>query len=102
MNFAERLRQLMMEKNFNQKQLSELTHITEASMSKYLKGTRTPRADVILALATALNVSTDELLGNDIQTQTTAFLSAKRVLARGKDEMSSEEKMMLIKLLTND
>ena len=66
MNFIERVRSLMKEKNMSQKELAEKAGITEASMSKYLSGERTPRVDVIVNLANALETTTDYLLGKDV------------------------------------
>ena len=44
--------------------LAEMAHTTEATISRYLSDARRmPRADLIISIAEALNVSTDYLLG---------------------------------------
>lgn len=46
----------------NQRELSVLASIPENTLSRYLKGTRTPKADVIGNLAAALRCSVAELI----------------------------------------
>ncbi len=99
MELNERIKMFMNERKYTQKELAEKTGITEASMSKYLSGDRTPRIDVIVNLANALDITTDELLGNDINEKKMTFFQAKTVLARGKESMSEEDKKELIKFL---
>lgn len=99
MELNERLKMLMKEKGLNQKELAKISGITEASMSKYLSGERTPRIDVIVNLANALQVTTDELIGNDIENDQMNLIRLKTVLARGMETMTQEEKKELIKFL---
>lgn len=99
MNFIERIKMLMIEKHLNQKELAKLSGITEASMSKYLNGERTPRIDVIVNLANALNVTTDELIGNDIEDGKMDIIRLKTVLARDMDKLSENDKKELIKFI---
>lgn len=99
MEFNERIKMLMENKHLTQKELASLAGITEASMSKYLSGSRTPRIDVVVNLANALGVSTDELIGNEIEKDGMDLLRLKTVLARGVEKMSEEDKKELIKFL---
>lgn len=94
-----RIKKYMNERHFTQKELAKRAGITEASMSKYLNGERTPRIDVIVNLANALQISTDELLGNDIDVESMTFFKIKTVLARGMESMSEEDKKKLLKFL---
>ena len=66
MEMNERIRMLLEEQHLSQKDLAQKAGITEASMSKYLSGERTPRIDVVVNLANALGVTADELIGNEI------------------------------------
>lgn len=101
MNFIERVRSLMKEKNMSQKELAEKAGITEASMSKYLSGERTPRVDVIVNLANALETTTDYLLGNDVN-DCRSFIETKALLARSKKDLTADQKNSLIKFLLED
>lgn len=90
---------LMEERHLTQKELANLSGITEASMSKYLSGERTPRVDVIVNLANALHVTTDELIGHDIEDDKMDLIRLKTVLARGMESISDKDKKELIKFL---
>jgi len=99
MEIKERIKMLMTEKHLTQKELATSAGITEASMSKYLSGERTPRIDVVVNLANALGVSTDELIGNEVENEKMDFVRMKTILARGLDNLSKEDKNELIKFL---
>ena len=55
MTWQKKVKQLMQNQSINQKQLSQRSGITEASVSRYLKGERTARIDIIVNFAKALN-----------------------------------------------
>ncbi len=99
MELCERIKMLMNEQKLTQKELAKRAGITEASMSKYLSGERTPRIDIIVNLANALGVTTDELIGQEIENESMSFVRMKTVLARGLEYLSREEKNELIKFL---
>ena len=101
MLLKEKAVQLMREQKLNQKQLAEKTSITEASISKYLSGERTPRIDVAVKLAKALNTSVNFLFDNGT-TPDNPYMSAMGALARCKDKLSDEEKKKLMKFLLED
>ena len=62
--FAERVVLLMDKQGLSQAKLAKRANITEAAMSNYVSGTRTPNSDVLVRIANALKTSTDYLLGN--------------------------------------
>ena len=96
MKFEERLRSIMEKQGLTQKELAIKSNITEASMSKYLNGERTPRIDVIINLSRALEITTDELLYDVDNNDAITFIQAKTILARGMGNMTDEEKAKLI------
>lgn len=62
--FAERLKQAMRKSDFKTaRQLAKASHITDASVSRYISGDRMPNSADLPALARVLNVSCDYLLG---------------------------------------
>ena len=61
--FPERLKELRLEKNFSQDKLSEETGISQAIISLYEKGQRSPTIDIIIILCHYFNVSSDYLIG---------------------------------------
>lgn len=64
--FAKRFNDILYEKRVTAADISRQTGISEASMSKYRKGTHVPQGQNLQAIATALNVSVDYLLGTEI------------------------------------
>ena len=99
MKFEERLKSIMQKQGLTQKELAIRSGITEASMSKYLSGERTPRIDVIINLSRALEVTTDELLCETDNNIRNDFFEAKTVLARGLENISDEDKAKLIAII---
>lgn len=61
--FPERLSFCMKQSNVNGAELSALSGVTTAAISRYLNGLRTPTVRSIILLAKALGVSVDYLLG---------------------------------------
>ena len=61
--FAERIITLMEKRGLNQAQLAKRAEVTDAAMSNYVKGYRTPNSEVLLRIANILETSTDYLLG---------------------------------------
>lgn len=63
--FARRLRCRMRHLQMKQKQLCELTGISQPTISKYMKGLQIPRIDDLHKIAKALECTTDELIHFD-------------------------------------
>ena len=63
-NFSNVLYNLLQQKGITQRMLAEMANTTEATISRYLTNARRmPRADLVISIANALDVSTDYLLG---------------------------------------
>lgn len=56
---------LLNKNNMTQKELANRVGITEASMSRYIRGNRTPKGTVISNIANVLHTTTDYLLGSE-------------------------------------
>lgn len=61
-NFSDRVSDKMERLKINQRELSGLTHIPESTLSRYLNGERTPKADAVANIAKALECSVVELI----------------------------------------
>lgn len=96
--WKERVKQLMEDKQINQKELSRLSGITEASVSRYLKGDRTPRIDIITNFARVFGVDVDYLIGDEFPNMK-AFDTISNAIARSGNDLTDEEKEKLIALL---
>jgi len=98
MTWEKKVKDLMKRRNINQKQLSELSGISESSISRYLHSGQRPRMDVVVNIAKALSVETEYLL-EDTETTDTAYNTISTAIARKGSELTAEEKNQLIALL---
>lgn len=99
MKFTDIIVELMKQEGLSQKELAEKINVTEASMSRYIKGERTPRIDVLVKLANVFNVSIEYLQGLK---EVDDFNEIKRIVARNSKKMTDEQKMELAKMLLKD
>ena len=65
MTFKERLKSAIDHKGMTQKSLAQVVGITEASMSRYMNGSREPSLKAVVKMSDVLDVSTDWLLKGD-------------------------------------
>lgn len=96
--FNTRLREIMLEMGITQRALAVRLNISEATLSKYLNEDRQPRIELLANMATALNTTTDYLLGRD-NNREFDYRGVKRLLARNAANLTKEEKMELIDVL---
>lgn len=83
-DFGNRLKQLLDERGVSQKWLADAANTKEATISRYINGVnKSSRIDILANIATALNVTTDYLLGLS-ETQT-----------RDRPEYSTEERVLI-------
>ena len=64
MLFAERLKQLRLEKQLTQEQLGKILNVRKTTISMYENGKSTPNDEIKLKLCELFNVSMDYLIGN--------------------------------------
>ena len=98
MNWREKVIQLMQQRGINQKQLAQLSGITESSVSRYLHSEKRPRMDIVVNFAKALQVETDYLLDEDDRIES-AYTAIATAIARKGGELTAEEKNRLIALI---
>lgn len=63
MEFIEILKDLMIENNLNQTKFAEKVGVKQSQVSEWLKGKSKPGYDTIKAIALALDISADRILG---------------------------------------
>lgn len=66
MSIGKNIKQLRSEKNLTQKQLSELSRISEVMISQYERGIRIPKNQNLRKLAAILDPTGERLLGEDL------------------------------------
>ena len=98
MTWKDKVTKLMQERGITQKQLSQLSGITESSISRYLHRDQRPRMDIVVNIAKALHVETEFLLDEDEKCES-AYNSIATAIARKGNELTPEEKNQLISLL---
>lgn len=80
MNIGERIKLLLSESNIEQKDLAESLNLTQASMSRWVKGTRIPKTEALCAIADYFDVSVDWLLGRSEYRNYHGFISGDDAL----------------------
>ena len=61
--FAERLKDLRLEKELSQRELAKLVNLSHTAILRWENQTRVPNAEAVVALAKFFGVTTDYLLG---------------------------------------
>ncbi len=98
MEWSEKVKRMMADRNMNQKELSEKSGITRASICRYLQGKRRPRIDVVVNFAKALGVEPEELLDEN-EVVLSPMEAIKMCLARNGGELTDEEKKELAEMI---
>ena len=91
---GERIRALLSKQRMTQRQLAEKVGATESAVSKYLKGEREPRAEVLAKIATALGTTSEYLLGRQ-EGITTEFGTILDLCARSAPGFTDEQRQQL-------
>jgi len=100
---AERITELLYEKNMTQKELALAANVTESTVSHYIKGDRVPRGVNLVKIAKALETTTDYLLEQDRGYNRESDIKlAKTIIARNAQELTKNEKIELVSLLMGD
>ncbi len=81
-----------------QHDLAQAAGVGDVSICRYINGERTPRSDVIVRLANALNVSTGYLMGFDMKPEE-AYADTRSAILSNGPMWSGEQVTELLKLL---
>ena len=95
-----RVKTLMKEQGITQRELARRSGLTEASVCKYLSGSRTPQAEAVVLLAKALGTTSDYLLGIK-RDEGSIYRDLEKQILENKENLSPEERMSLIMLLSS-
>lgn len=60
--FSRRVKERMHDLDINQNELADKIGVTPVAISRYLRGSRTPKVDVIVKMSKVLGCSTDHLI----------------------------------------
>lgn len=97
--FSRRVKELMKENRYSQKQICELCGITEAAFSRYMTSERLPKTEILANIANILHTTSDYLIGND---SNYGYDQLKILLASSKDNLSLNQKKELMSILMKE
>lgn len=92
---GERIAFYLAQSGLSQKELAERSGVTEAAISRYIRGLREPRAITVAAIARALGVSVNDITETDAGDLDEAF----QMVARNAEDIPEERRKQLIKIL---
>ena len=64
MSFADRIKQIRLERDLNQQDLADMFELKRSTIGKWESGVNKPPADLLIIMANKFRVSIDWLLGN--------------------------------------
>ncbi|MBR4395674.1 MAG: helix-turn-helix transcriptional regulator [Eubacteriaceae bacterium] len=89
-----RISDMLEKRNMSQRKLADRIKITEQQLSRYISGDREPKPEIIANMATALQTTSDYLLG--LEDGEFNFNQVRRLIARNASDMSDDEKRELM------
>lgn len=96
---GERIKNELERRGLNQKDLCEMTNISESAMSKYLAKEGALRSDILVKIAKALDVNIYALMGIQERDESTYDICKTALLARSGTNLTNEQKKELIDLI---
>lgn len=93
----EKVKELMVKNGLLQKELAEMCGVTVAAMSRYLSGDRQPRSETLANMATALQTTSNDLLGLAPLTDAEEIV---QLVARNVATIPQEVRFRLIQILS--
>lgn len=94
---TKKVKKLMNMRRMSQRDLAQMSGVTEAAMSRYLAGERQPKAETLANMATALHTTSNDLLGLEPPTEVEQVF---RLVARNASAIPEDVRMKLIRLLS--
>ncbi len=92
-----RITETLQKRGMTQKELALCIGVTEAVVSRYISGDRDPKPEALANIATALNTTSDYLLG--IEKEEFDHPRIRRMIARNASKMTEKERKELIDAL---
>ncbi|MDD5868314.1 MAG: helix-turn-helix transcriptional regulator [Succinatimonas sp.] len=82
-----------------QKDFANKLDVTESALSRYIKGDREPRMELLIKMANELGTTVDYLLDNENNDD--SFPQIESLIARNASNLTPEQKQKLLKILIN-
>ena len=96
-----RISNLLEQQGLSQRELADKIGVTEVSMSRYIRGDRTPKGPIISNIAKVLHTSSDYLLGQEVENEDPelVYYRTQRAIARNAKNWSKKQKANLVNAL---
>ena len=96
-----RISDLLDQQGLSQRELAEKVGVTEVSMSRYIKGERTPKGPIIANIAKVLHTTSDYLLGHEVENDDPEieYYRTQRAIARNAKKWTQKQKADLVNAL---
>ena len=82
-----------------QKDFANKLDVTESALSRYIKGDREPRMELLIKMANELGTTVEYLLDNENNDD--SFPQIESLIARNASNLTPEQKQKLLKILIN-
>lgn len=100
---GKRILELSKIQGISQRELATLIGVTETTISRYIKGTREPKIEILSNLAKVLDTTVDYLIGDSIGSdQYGEYPQIKKLIARNSKNLTMAEKRKLIDVLLSE
>ena len=98
-----RISDLLQKNGLTQRELAEQVGVTEVSMSRYVKGERTPKGPIVVNIANALHTTVEDLMGQETKEgdPELEYYRCQRAIARNAKNWSQKQKADLVNALFN-
>lgn len=87
---GQKILETLQKRNIQQKDLANRIGVSEGVISRYISGDREPKPEMLANIATALNTTSDFLLG--IENEEFNHSRVRRLIARNSSSMTEQEK----------
>lgn len=102
-NLGEKIAEFSMKRGLSQRELATMIGVTETTISRYIKGTREPKLEIISNLATVFGTTVDDLIGEQkIDDSKGSYPKIKKLIARNSKNLTMTEKRELIDVLLSE
>ena len=101
MRVGENIETMMELKGISRRELAQATNLSEASISRYINGEREPKMVSLSAIAKALSVSVDDLLGVE-KNDSEDIGKAVMLIARNAKSLTKDDKKSLMNALIGE
>ena len=95
-----RISELLTKNGMSQRELADEVGVTEVSMSRYIRGDRTPKGPIIANIAKALHTTSDYLLDHEGEEDSElVYYQTQRAIARNASKWTQKQKADLVNAL---